>query len=273
MSDLPELATITLPSGTVYRLIDEQLRALVDTLTSATVYLGTTTTAISDGSTVNTVVIGEETVTAKAGNIVQYGNSEFIWSDIEGKWRELGSTGSLKALAFKDSATASYKPDGTVSQPSFTGKAATLAVKTKAVGTVAISKGTGTANYTPQGTVSAPAVSVAVNTASVKPFGSAGTLPSCTLPTLEFTVTGKTLKIDWSAGSFDKGTLPTAGEAVNVAVGIKSATASAPTFTGKGAELKAEFTGTEQTTNVSYTPEGEVSQPTFNGTSATITVK
>ena len=198
MSDYPELATVTLPSGTTYQLIDEELRALVDTLTSATVYLGTTTTAINDGSTTNTIVIGEETITAKAGNIVNYGNSEFIWSDIEGKWRELGSTGSLKALAFKDSASASYKPAGTVS---------------------------------------APEVSVAAKTAAVKPFGSAGTLPSCTLPTLEFTVTGKTLKIDWSAGYFNKGTLPTAGTAVNVVTKIESASATAPTFTGTSATI------------------------------------
>lgn len=198
MADLPTISKITLPSGTTYSIADEEARALITALSAATSYLGVTTTEISDGSTVSTITIGETEVTVKSGDIAAYGNSEYIWSGVEGKWREFGSTGTLKALAFKDSASASY---------------------------------------TPAGSVSAPTVTVVPNTASIKPFGSAGTLPSCTLPKLTASVENKTLKLEWAAGSFSAGTLPSAGAAVTVATGIKSAAAGKPTFTGTKATI------------------------------------
>ena len=177
----------------------------------------------------------------------------------------------LKALAFKDSVSATYKPEGSVSQPTFTGTKANISSSYTPSGTVSVSEGTGTANYTPKGTVSKPTVSVSVNTTSVKPFGSAGTLPSCTLPSWSASVSDETLILSWSDGSFSAGTLPSAGTAVTVATGIKSATATQPTFTGTGAELKATFTGEAGTATGEYTPSGTVSKPTFTGTSATIT--
>ena len=190
---MAEISKFVLPNGEAYDIKDATARAAIASVSGAMKYLGTTTTAISDGSATNPITIGGKSVTVVAGNVVIYGNSEYVWADIEGCWREFGSTGSLKALAFKDSASGSY---------------------------------------TPAGTVSAPTVSVSVNTTSVKPFGSAGTLPSCTLPQMTATVSGETLTLGWTAGSFDAGTLPSAGTAVTVATGIKSASASAPTFAG-----------------------------------------
>ena len=260
---MADISKITLPSGTTYDIKDATARELIKTLGSPTSYLGVTTTAITDGATTSPITIGDKSVTPKAGDVVAYGSSEFVWSDTESKWREFGSTGSLKALAFKDSASASYTPAGSVSQPTFTGTKATISANYTPAGTVAISKGTGTANYTPAGTVSAPTVTVTPNTASIKPFGSAGTLPSFTA-----SVSGETLSLGFSAG-----TLPSAGTAVTVATGIKSATASAPTFTGTGVELKAAFTGTVGTASAEYTPAGTVSKPTFTGSAATITVR
>ena len=177
----------------------------------------------------------------------------------------------LKALAFKDSVSATYKPEGSVSQPTFTGTKANISSSYTPSGTVSISEGTGTANYTPKGIVSKPTVSVSLNTTSVKPFGSARTLPSCTLPSWSASVSDETLILSWSDGSFSAGTLPSAGTAVTVATGIKSATATQPTFTGTGAELKATFTGEVGTATGEYTPSGAVSKPTFTGTSTTIT--
>ena len=175
---MADISKITLPSGTTYDIKDAKARELINTLGSPTSYLGVTTTAITDGATTSPITIGDKSITPKAGDIVAYGSSEFVWSDTESKWREFGSTGSLKALAFKDSASAAYTPAGTISQPTFTGTKATISANYTPAGTVAISKGTGTANYTPQGTVSTPTITVTPNTASVKPFGSAGTLPS-----------------------------------------------------------------------------------------------
>lgn len=261
---MADISKITLPSGTTYDIKDATARANISALSGALTFLGTTTTAITDGATTSPITIGDDSsITPKAGNVVIYGNSEFVWSAAESKWREFGSTGSLKALAFKDSASAAYTPAGSISQPTFTGTKATIPLSFTPAGTVAISKGTGTANYTPEGTVSAPKVTVTPNTASIKPFGSAGTLPSFTA-----SVSGETLSLAFSAG-----TLPSAGTAVTVATGIKSATASAPTFTGTGVELKAAFTGTAGTASAEYTPAGTVSKPTFTGTAATITAK
>lgn len=259
---MADISKITLPSGSTYDIKDQGARDLISALGSPTTYLGVTTTAITDGASTSPITIGDKSITPKSGDIVAYVNSEFIWSDTEGKWREFGDMGSLGDLAFKDNASTTYKPAGAVSQPTFTGTKKTILANYTPTGTVAISKGTGTANYTPQGTVSAPTVSVSVNTASVKPFGSAGTLPSFTA-----TVADETLTLGFSAG-----TLPSAGTAISVATGIKSATATAPTFTGTGAELKATFTGTAGTASAEYTPEGTVSKPTFTGTSAPITV-
>lgn len=260
---MADISKITLPSGTTYDIKDARARELVASLSGALTYLGTSSTALTDGCTTSPITVGSTSVTPKAGDIAAYGNSEFVWSAAESKWREFGSTGSLKALAFKDSASTSYTPAGTVSQPTFTGTKATISSSFTPAGTVAISKGTVTANYTPAGTVSAPTVTVTPNTTSVKPFGSAGTLPSFTA-----SVSGETLSLGFSAG-----TLPSAGTAVTVATGIKSATASAPKFTGTGVELKAKFTGTAGTASAEYTPAGTVSKPTFTGTAATITAK
>lgn len=198
---MPDISRITLPSGTTYNIKDEDARKLIAALSSATRYLGVTTTALSDGVATTPIAIGDKSVIPKGGDIAAYGNSEYIWSDIESKWRELGSTGSLKALAFKDSASA---------------------------------------DYTPSGSVSAPEVTVTPNTTSVTPFKSAGSLPKCTLPKMTATVTGETLALGWSDGLFDAGTLPSGGSAVTVATGIKSATASAPKFSGTAAKITVE---------------------------------
>lgn len=187
---MAEISKITLPSGTTYNLKDATARAAIESFKSSTTgamhYIGITMTALSNGSTTNPIKIDNADVTAKSGDVTIYGELEFVWNGT--KWDEFGSTGSLKALAFKDSASASY---------------------------------------TPKGSVSAPTVSVAVNTTSVTPISDVGALPSFTA-----TVEDEALSLGFSAGS-----LPTKGTAVTVATGVKSATASAPTFTGNGATI------------------------------------
>jgi hypothetical protein len=98
----------------------EELRELI---AGGTRWIDETTTPISNGSTTNPIMIDGKSYTAQAGDIVSYGNMEFIFSK-SGVWREFGSTGSLKALAFKDSASGDYTPAGTnaASAVSFTGQ-------------------------------------------------------------------------------------------------------------------------------------------------------
>lgn len=199
---MADISKITLPTGATYDLKDTVARESISALSGAVKFLGTTTTELTDGCTTSPILIEGESITPKAGDVAIYGESEFVYSEVgEGKWHEFGSTGSLKALAFKDSVEASY---------------------------------------TPAGSVSAPDIEVTLNTSSIKPFGSAGTLPSCTLPSLSTSVTDETLTLSWSAGSFAAGTLPSAGTTVTVATSVKTATATEPTFTGTNTTITSE---------------------------------
>lgn len=189
---MADISEITLPSGVTYDIKDATARNDISMLkgsgTGAMHYAGVTTTALANGSSTSPIKINETEYTPSNGDVVIYGQLEFVWSTSDKKWHEFGSTGSLKGLAFKDSASASY---------------------------------------TPAGSVSAPTVSVAVNTAKVAPITGVGTLPNFTA-----SVSNETLTLGFSAGS-----LPTKGEEVTVATGIKSASASAPAFTGTNATI------------------------------------
>lgn len=189
---MADISEITLPSGVTYDIKDATARNEISMLkgsgTGAMHYAGVTTTALANGSSTSPIKINEADYTPSNGDVVIYEQLEFVWSTSDKKWHEFGSTGSLKGLAFKDSASASY---------------------------------------TPEGSVSAPTVSVAVNTAKVAPITDVGALPN-----FSATVDNETLKLGFSAGS-----LPTKGEEVTVATGIKSASASAPAFTGTSATI------------------------------------
>lgn len=289
---MPDINQVTLPSGTTYDLRDSRVDSIIS---QGTRWVGVTTTALSDGSTTSTIVIDGASHTAEIGDITSYNNMEFIWNGTV--WQEFGSTGSLKALAFKDTAS------GTVAVPktySFTGSSTSVSVSGTTAGSItptksavtvskassgtatytpqgsnasssvsgtcsvipsgSISTGTGTANYTPAGSVSTPTISVktAGSTTSVTPFGSAGTLPSCTLPT--YTVANGVLTI--TAGSFSAGTLPSGGTAVTVKTGDAAYQSSQPSFTGTGTQLK--FTGSASSGTIS----GTAAAQTFTGTGA-----
>lgn len=297
---MPDIKQVKLPNGNTYDLRDSRVDSIIS---QGTRWVGVTTTALADGSTTSTIVIDGTSHTAEIGDIASYNNMEFIWNGTV--WQEFGSTGSLKALAFKDSAS------GTVAVPktyTFTGTSANVSVSGTTTGSVSVTKsavtvskassgtatytpqgsnaassvsgscsvtpsgsisvGTGTANYTPAGSVSgscgAPTISVktAGATTSVTPFGSAGTLPSCTLPT--YTVANEILTI--SAGSFSAGTLPSGGTAITVKTGDAAYQATAPSFSGSfsgtGAELK--FTGSASSGTIS----GTAAAQTFTGTGA-----
>lgn len=278
---MPDIKQITLPSGTTYDLRDSRVDSIIS---QGTRWVGVTTTPISDGSTTSTIVIDGVSHSAEIGDIAGYQETgkqqeEFIWNG--SVWQEFGSTGSLKALAFKDTAS------GTVAVPatySFSGTAASVFVTGTTTGSVSETKGTvtvskastGEATYTPQGSNASSSVSgtcsvtptgsvsgscgvptisvkTAGSTASVTPFGSAGSLPSCTLPT--YTVANEILTI--TAGSFSAGTLPSGGTAVTVKTGDAAYEATAPSFSGS-------FSGTESSGTIS----GTAAAQTFTGTGA-----
>lgn len=334
---MADISQITLLNGTTYNLKDTQARADIAAIQAAisggVTFMGETTTELTDGSTASSIVINGSTITAVKGYLVVHSGKEFVFDGT--KWIEMGDLSLIGDLGWKDSATGTYTPAGTVTQPTFTGDEttftgkftpdgsvslnsssgasagavsyiseigtksfsgteATIKPKVTAAGTVEITKGTGTANYTPEGSVAAPEI-------SVKTAGATTTVNSITgvgtLPTLTTTVADEVLTI-----GFDQGTLPTKGTDTTVKTGDAAYEASAPAFTGTGAELKATFTGTEVEGTASYTPAGNitvnattsylngsftgsesdvsvkgtpsgtVTKPTFTGTQATITV-
>lgn len=105
-------------------------------------YLGVTTTEIIDGATISSVIIDEKSVTAQKGDFVIYQELEFIYNG--SKWQELGdpTAKGLGDLAYKDIATATYTPSGSVSAPTFTGAETNISI-----------------DYTPTDTISKPTFS------------------------------------------------------------------------------------------------------------------
>lgn len=257
---MADISKITLPSGTTYDIKDQGARDLIDALESYSSYLGVTTTALTDGATTNPITIGGQSVTAKNGSIVNYGSKEFIFNGTA--WQEFGDLSALGALAYKDSASGSFTPAGTVSQPSFTGSSSNVTIT---------ASDNANGNYQPKGSVSAPTISVssAGSTTTVKnptkvtvaktvvaqaPSSSSHPANNITY----YAVANETLSL-YQLGYTTGDSITT--EDVTVKTGDASYSASQPTFTG----TKAQLSGTT-------TANGTVSQPSFSGTAGTVQV-
>ena len=79
---MADISQITLPSGSTYNIKDstarQQIIDLTGQLTGAVHFRGLTSTEITDGATTNPIMIDSKSYTAVAGDLVIYGNSEFI---------------------------------------------------------------------------------------------------------------------------------------------------------------------------------------------------
>ena len=274
---MADISQIKLPNGTTYNIKDANARERIEALESFTTYLGVTTTALTDGATTNPITINGQNVTAQSGNIVLYGNQEFIFDGTH--WNQFGDLSSLGSLAYKNTASGSFTPAGTVSQPTFNGDTMNSTGSFTPAGSVKLTNSNKTAavsaaesgavTYTPDGTVAAPTISVktAGTTTTVNSITAVGTLPN-------YTVSGEVLTLT-------QGTLPTKGKNQTVKTGDAAYQATAPEFTGTGVRLvtgnisvptSASFSGTAGAVSVSGTPSGTVSQPTFTGTTGSVTV-
>lgn len=261
---MPQISKITLPSGSTYDLKDSKARQDIETIKTAVSggvsFLGITTTVITDGSETSSIVVDGKTISAINGGMVIYGDDEFIWADSDSKWHRFGPAGTFRALAFKDSASGSYTPEGTVSQPTFTGSSSNVTI---------IATDNTNGNYQPKGTVSKPTFN-----------GSSSTFTGKFTPTGDVTVTTGTTTNKTTTVS------ATTGEATYTPGG----SVSQPTFTGSNLtstgtftpEGSIGFTNTNKTTTVSkaasgeatYTPQGSVAAPTISvktaGSTATV---
>lgn len=255
---MADISVIKLPSGSSYNIKDAWARQAIEGLGNPTHFLGQSTTAITDGGT-ETPTIGGATVTPHAGDIVVYGNGEFIWSG--SAWIELGDLSGLGALAYKDSASGKVTATGTVSKPTFTGSSSNV--------TITATDNT-SGNYQPKGSISGIAWTGASMTSTGK-FTPAGSV--------SFTNGNKTATVSAAAS----------GEATYTPAG----SVSKPTFSGTAATISSSatytpagsvsLTKTNKTATVSpassgtatYTPGGTVGTPTISVKTAgsTTTIK
>ena len=219
------ISQITLPSGNTYKIKDDEARNQISALTGgdAVVFIGVSTTELTDGGNQTPIVSGE-TKTPATGQLFFYGTQEFIYGK-DNKWHALGSLDSLGSLAYKNSASGTYKratsvtvttnattnktatvspaasgtvtytPDGSMSGIAWAGSSTTSTGKFTPAGTVTTTNKTfavtgsavpqnGTANYTPNGSVSTPAI-------TLKTAGSTTTIKNPTSVTVAKTVVAK----------------------------------------------------------------------------------
>lgn len=294
---MADISQITLPNGSTYNLKDAQAREDIAEIEAAiaggVTFEGETTTPLTDGSTTTSIVINGTTVTAKKGMLVVYGGKEFVFDGT--KWIEMGDLSLIGDLGWKDSASATYTPAGTVSKPTFTGSQSNVTITAadntsgnyQPKGSVSQPTFTGSSmtaggKFTPEGsvtvttnattnktaTVSAassgtttytPGGSVSAPTISVATAGSTTTVNSITavgtLPSLTTTVANENLTI-----GFDQGTLPTKGSNTTVKTGDATYSASQPSFTGTAVRLVTGNIAVPNTYTATFTgSEGDVS--------------
>ena len=250
---MAEISKITLLNGTTYDLKDAQARADIAAIEAAiaggVTFMGETTTALTDGATTNPITINGSSVNAIKGYLVVYGGKEFVFDGT--KWIEMGDLSLFGDLGWKDFASGSYTPVGTVSQPTFTGSSSTVTI-TAADNT--------NGNYQPKGSVSQPTFTGTAMSSSGK-FTPAGTVTVTTNATTNKTATvapAATGEATYTpAGTVTK---PTFTGSATTSTGTYTPAGSVGlTTTNKTAEVSKAATGT-----ATYTPEGTVAAPTIS---------
>ena len=239
------------------------------------------------------------------GDVVIIGTTEYVFA--AGEWKELGDEGtlvrktftiagidmvdnitaaelqtalSLKALAYKDSASGSievvngvedhtYTPEGDVSVT-----LSQTATSITSTGTITPA-GSVTGKVTAAGTVSAPTITVTPSTATVQHIDSLGTLPSLTPASYTAPSLGNAASSDFAVD----GMIANVVEGSETLTFTNASTAKAVTDRGTfnaGSYTAAEFSagtlptlGAEQTVVTGIT-SASATAPTFSGTETTI---
>ena len=106
---------LQLPIGGVDKLIELKDAVARAAMVGGTHYKGVTTTELTDGDATNPIVIGGQSYEAVNGDMVIYGNMEFLFSSVDNKWHEFQDLSSTKDLAYVDSADGEITPEGTLS--------------------------------------------------------------------------------------------------------------------------------------------------------------
>ena len=253
--------------GQDYYIKDAAAREEIEKISSYTKFLGVTTTVLTDGKTGADIVVNEETVTAKTGDIAIYGSKEFIFNGTA--WNEFGDldaiTDVLGDLAYNNTASGDFTPAGSiVVDGSFVGSEATISVSGSTTGEIVIVTQSSRGNYQPEGTVD---VGLSTTPLSVVNSATQGTLPEFSASLLTASVSGEVLTFNLVANGFSAGTLPTFTTS-----NVISSVTTDPSFVGHQVDIT--FSAASITLTGSYTPElASTPTYTFSGTQDTIVVE
>lgn len=276
---MADISKVTLPSGLTYDLKDKWARDQIASLSGYTYYMGVTTTALSDGSTTNPVIINGSSVTANTGGICTYQSKEFIWNGTA--WQEFGDLSALGDLAYADTASTKYTPAGSISG-SFTGSESNVTVTATAnangnyqpSGSISGTTFTGasmtsTGTFTPSGSVS---LTNGNKTATVAPAASGEVTYT---PAGNITAGAITVKTAGSTGTIHNPTKVTVAKTLETAAPSATAPANAITYYAVANETLSLYqigytTGDSITTSDVTVKTGdatyESANPTFSGT-------
>ena len=207
----PEAVALSLPvivDGTsVQKTFELKDAAAREATVGGVHFVGETSTVLSDGSTASSIYIGDPATaySPKNGDIVAYGNKEFIYVKIgsgTGSWKEFGDLTGLGSLATQDSAShVDFVPEGDVDDFD-----------------VALS-------------VEEGAYVISDITSDV------GSVSAGIADVLSMSVVSNTLQISWTAGTPTSVTLPSFTQQ-DIAYGVSSVTQ--PTFSASAQTITAE---------------------------------
>lgn len=277
----------------------QSITELQNSVTGAMHYIGVSQTALTDGITTNPIRIDGKDVSAVSGDVVIYGELEYVYNG--SKWQEFGSTGSLKALAFKDSASATYTPEGnnTASAVTLEGGSTSKLVTTTitgVAGTVTLNEkptlntqnittvgGTVTVHDTPtlntsalRGVKTDTTTTHDTPTLNTSSIGSASGWSAGTMFSMEYTENSETLTFTQGVApsltitNTDVGTSLTAGSEVVVPIADESATNVGTSLTDGTAQTVATAATDQVAVGISLTDGSEVTVATSSSSATTV---
>ena len=215
---MAQISKITLPSGSTYDLKDAWARSQISAL------VGGDAIVFKGVSSTALTDGGTQKPTVGGSQVNPSAGQLYFYGTQEfvwgsdGKWHELGSLDNLGDLAYKDSAQGKFTPAGTVSQPTFTGTSSSV--------TITATNNT-SGNYQPAGTISGGAFTGS-STTFTGTFTPAGDVTTTTALTQNKTAT------------------------------VAPASSGTVTYTPTGTVSQPTFTGSENTSTGTFTPEGSI---------------
>lgn len=274
--------------GQMLEVVDLTARQAATAKTSFKGILAAPTATLDDGATTNPVYVKDgssstKTVSVIAGDIVVDANKKEFIFDGE-KWQLMGyETQGLGELAYKNNASGTYVPAGSVSQPSFTQTSGNVTITTEddANGNY-IPKGsisgitwsgsqmTSSATYTPEGSVSLSNVnrSAAVSKAE---SGEATYTPEGTIsaPTISLQTAGSSESVKTVGNVNNVVSAVNAANTVENAIGYTSYDSTTATLTlyPIGYSTSKAITTVDKTVKTGDAAYS-ASAPTFSGTGA-----